>query len=318
MPRSLLLDKDDPALWEGHKDLAPAADPQPDGRLAEAPRPIHLLPLRPAKIGHRAARVRPGSEHVGQGTEMLNNSRGEVLEERDELPAHPDARETRIGVARILGEGERVPVEVGQHVLPAGEQERPDQGGALGPRSARRQDRKPPRTRSTKQAEKERLGPIVGGVPRRDDRSESPRRSAAKGLEAGCASASLQVRAGFDLNPGDLEGYPCAFRHLLRQGELSRRLRSEAVIDAMGDQPVTDALAEQGKDMEKRRRVRPAGAGAEHDIAAPKERLVTDDALAAAKQRGRVRSPGPRPGALSLRVSGRAAHQSSNALQKIT
>jgi hypothetical protein len=246
---------------------------------------------------------------------MLNNSRRKVLEKRDQLPPHPDAGEARIGVARVLGEGERVTTEMPQDVRSSGREERTDERRALGPRRARGKDREPARARPAEQAEEEGLGAVVGGVAGRDDLRMRLRRSVAKGLEAGCAGSGLEVRARPDLNPGDREGHPFCLRHLPRELELRGRLRSEAVIDPVGDKLVPDPLPQQGKDVEQRGRVRSAGASAEHHIASTEERLVADRPLAAPEQRRRVGSP---RGPLPARRTGRLAYQSSNALQKTT
>ncbi len=139
-------------------------------------------------------------------------------------------------------------------------------------------------------ARRDEVGPgRDGGVPQR--------------LVAGEARARREVGAGGDGDRRHREGHAERPGDRAREVELGGRARAQAVIDAVRHHRVPDLLAQEGERVQERGRVRPARAGAEHDVAAAEEALVADEALHAAHERGGVRA---------------RAHQASKALQKTT
>jgi hypothetical protein len=237
------LRKYDSALWEGRDEVSIAAHADLDGGSTEALGSLNGLPLGPTE----AARGEPGGmrldglsgreglggEHVGERGEVLDDLRGEVFEEGEEVAADADAREAGVEVARVAGEGEAMAFDVGGDVRAARAEEGADQlDGGLGRRGgsglsgrlgrqggsgaglagigeaglgrveergerwerrARRQDGETPGPSAAEEAQEEGLGPVVGGVARGDGSSARGGGSAEEGGEASGPSPSLQV-----------------------------------------------------------------------------------------------------------------------------
>jgi hypothetical protein len=169
----------------------------------------------------RACAGRLGGEHVGEGGEVLDDLRGEVFEEREELAPDADAREARVQVAGVRGEGEAVAIEVRGDVRSARPEERADElrlGGVAGGDGitgevveaverrrrveergrgregrARREHGETSGPGAAQEAKEERLGPVVGGVPRGDSASARVFGGVPEGGEAGGPRPSLEV-----------------------------------------------------------------------------------------------------------------------------
>ena len=91
------------------------------------------------------------------------------------------------------------------------------------------------------------------------------------------------------------------------------------MINAERHDLMAEPRPKQGEDVQEGRGVRPAGARAEHRLAAREEVLVADQALREPEERRRMRAA--RSLREVVRVEARArgrAHRSSNVLQKIT
>jgi hypothetical protein len=203
------------ALWEGRDESSIAAHADLDGASTEALGPLDRLSLGSPEAeggelgGLKRARVGV-AEHVGEGREVLDDLGRELLKEREELEADADARESRVLVAGIGGEGETVASEVRGDVRAARPKERADQldgwlggiGGGVGFIEERGEGREARAGRehgetlwpsAAQEAQEERLGPVVGGVAGRDRSSARVGSRVEEGGEASGPSPSLEV-----------------------------------------------------------------------------------------------------------------------------
>jgi len=211
--------KNDFAVWEGRDESSIAAHADLDGGSSEALGPLDRLSLSSPEAergelgGLKRARV-GRLEHVGEGGEVLDDLWRELFKEREELEADADAREARVLVAGIGGEGEAVASEVRGDVRAARPEERADQlNGRLGgigieerrgvgfveergegrEGRAGREHGETPGPSAAQEAQEERLGPIVGGVAGRDRSSARVGSRMEEGGEASGPSPSLEV-----------------------------------------------------------------------------------------------------------------------------
>ena len=156
---------------------------------------------------------------------------------------------------------------------------------------ARRQHGEPARACAAEEAEQQRLGAIVGGVARRDRRARPPPRRRARaprgGRRARGPAGSRRARpsprvtakgtpSGSASRAGDVELGGGAWR----AGRDRRRAPAAAC---------PSRLAQEGEHVQERRRVGPARAGAEHDVARGR--------TGARRGRGARRGEGARAGA---------------------
>ena len=282
-----LFIKDDLTSGEGRVHGSAAAKSKLDALSTEALRSLDRLPLR-ATEAEGGQRIGLGGEHVRERAEVIDDAGREVFEQGDELAADADAGVARVGVARILREGEAVATEVREHVRSPRAQQRTDEHGRLpgeafgerdGERRDRRQHREAARAGAAEQAQEPRFGAIVGGVAGGDGGRARRCRRCCEGLEARDPCSLLEVSAGRDLELRDRERDRDSRGDLLGESELGGGFGAQAVIDAMRDDLVPDALAEEREHVEERRRVGPAGAGAKHDLAAGEEPLVAREPL---------------------------------------
>ena len=125
MTASLLV-KDDLTSREGRVHTSAAAEAQLDPFSTEALSSLDRLPLRTSEAKRRE-RIVFEQHHVGQGTEVIDDARREIFEQRDQLAAHADAGEARVGVARIVRELQAMTREMREHVSATRAQERADQ-----------------------------------------------------------------------------------------------------------------------------------------------------------------------------------------------
>jgi hypothetical protein len=95
--------------------------------MAESFRPAHRDPLSASEFSERIVDINFASDHVSQGTEMINDAGRQVFEERKQLSPHSDPRKSRVAVARILSEREVMPAKVCDHVDPPRPHKRSDQ-----------------------------------------------------------------------------------------------------------------------------------------------------------------------------------------------
>jgi hypothetical protein len=282
-----LFIKDDLTSGEGRVHGSAAAKSKLDALSAETLSSLDRLPLG-ATEAERGQRIGLGCEHICERAEVIDDAGREVFEQGDELAAHADAGVARVGVAGILREREAVAIEVREHVRSPRAQQRTDEHGRLpgeafgqrdGERRDRRQHREAARAGAAEQAQEPRFRAIVGGVAGGD--RDRARRCCGRceGLEARYPRSLLEVSSGRDLELRDRERDADGRGDLLGESELGRGFGAQAVIDAVRDDLVPDALAEQREHVEERRRVGPAGAGAKHDLTAGEEPLVAHEPL---------------------------------------
>ena len=151
---------------------------------------------------------------------------------------------------------------------------------------------------AAEEPQEEGLGPIVGRVAGGDEARAAPPARPPSATSRASRARACTFGPGRDRRPGATSNAtPERARPRPAPASSSAaRLVAQPVIDAMGDHLVPDPRAQPGEHVEQRRRVRPARAGAQHEVAALEQPLVAD--------RGARRGAAATAGASGLRVTG--------------